>query len=666
MKGFRLCLLLPVLVLVASVNGQYWFQFGAKAGSFSHGNNGASVAIYTVTGQHPTSGSLAFWVGEDLSNGAFLQVGYVIENESGYYPSSCNYLSCSGYEQLGTGQAEWFYEYFLPDSYNTSFMGGIGPAGSAGSTGSKHTYGFYSEGNNWIFTFDGQKIGEVNLGTNNSGLGVPVAYGEIANTNNSQTYISPVVIYNLSYYEGNTLLLSRDGYSYIGYGYGSETLLSNPYGVEEVNNRSNYFEVGSYLPSPENGYQLWSIGYHLAISSRYGNVSSNSTYLAYSNVGIYAPQEINESNGSREFFLGWNGTGAGAYRGPDNRATVKLDSNVSEVADWEKQYLVRIYSYSGNVSDVWSNANSIVEFNLSTPFIYLNATAREAFTGWSNGDTSLNGSAEANRSLSIRPIYKREYFVKAYSQYGNATGSGWYANGSVATLAVSPAAIYLNNTARLHLYSWNGNYTNSSNLKIKVNRPISEYAGFRKQYLVEISGEMQNGYAISGQVQFYIDKNKYNSSAFLFSNRSYSVTGAYYKGILIPLNYTINASSPSNVHIPLPVSNIEIYTSSIFGVPVNATDHLIFANGTKVTMQSGNQGLIYLYGVPYGEASGYAEVDGIDYPINMQGGGVDKIVLVTYYDIAIFAGVAVLAFIVREVILMEFERRGVHRRRKST
>jgi len=114
MREFRFALLTIVIVafLAGNVFAQYWFQFGARSGNSASFNNGARVEIQTITPQNLTSGSLGFWVGEILSNGAFIQVGYLIENATGNYPAICTESGCTNYEEIKAGDAEWFYEYF--------------------------------------------------------------------------------------------------------------------------------------------------------------------------------------------------------------------------------------------------------------------------------------------------------------------------------------------------------------------------------------------------------------------------------------------------------------------------------------------------------------------------------------------------------------------------
>jgi len=251
-----LLIVLLIKMFAGNIFAPYWFQFGAKSGSSSSFNNGAKVEIQTIVPQNITNnGLLAFWVGETLSNGAFLQVGYEIESKTGYYSAVCNESGCTNAEKIKASDAEWFYEYYTSNAQG-KYFGAIGPDGSAGANGTFNTYGFYSAGDTWYFTFDGQIIGNINLETNNSGINIPEAVGELAGVNTNNVYIKDVIFSNLYIYKNGNWLPVSSGYAYINYGTGSKKILRNPYGVEELNDKMNYFIVGSGLPQ-FNGEQLW-------------------------------------------------------------------------------------------------------------------------------------------------------------------------------------------------------------------------------------------------------------------------------------------------------------------------------------------------------------------------------------------------------------------------
>ena len=112
----------PGILIVAGIdNASYWFQAGVRGSTGSNSNNGASVQIETVLPQNLGTGTMGFWAGENLPNGAFLQIGYLVENESGLFPTNCTRSGCSSSEYIGEGDAEWFYR-------RTSFPETIAPS----------------------------------------------------------------------------------------------------------------------------------------------------------------------------------------------------------------------------------------------------------------------------------------------------------------------------------------------------------------------------------------------------------------------------------------------------------------------------------------------------------------------------------------------------------
>ncbi|MGI0134032.1 MAG: hypothetical protein ACREBW_03630, partial [Candidatus Micrarchaeaceae archaeon] len=341
MRGYKFGLLaacaLVCMTLVGSASAQYWFQSGVRGSNDAAQNTGAGISMQTVY-QPAVNGSLGYWIGEDLSNGAFLQVGYEITNSSGYYPSECNVQGCDGNVYLTAGNPTWFWEYFPSGYVGSSFLGGIGPDSSAGTNNSFHTYSFRSNGGSvWSFYFDNTTLGSVDLGALTSGPNPPSAFGEYAETNTNGYQMQAVAFKNMTFYQNGKSYLVPQGFSYIGYGKGSEEGLPNLYGVQETGNRTDYFQVGSGL-SLASQTTLWTLGYSLHIGSQYGNLTGGGNYKAYSKVDIFAPSHVNVSNGTREAFVGWRGSGSGSYTGNATMASVQMYGNVTETAVWQKQY----------------------------------------------------------------------------------------------------------------------------------------------------------------------------------------------------------------------------------------------------------------------------------------------------------------------------------------
>ncbi|MEM3791605.1 MAG: hypothetical protein QXL16_02660 [Candidatus Micrarchaeaceae archaeon] len=637
MRGFRLFLLLLFLTAYSS-EAEYWFQFGAIAERSASFNYGAMVYIKTVSQPVPKSGSLGFWVGETLSNGAFIQVGYLIQNQSGNYPSLCTELGCKDYEYIPAGQPEWFYEYF-PPGWTGGFLGAIGPVGSAGKNGTINRYGFYSIGNTWYFQFNNETLGSEDLGTDNSGPYLPVAFGELANSSGAYSYINPVTFFNFSIYKYGTFIGVGSATAYIGYGVGSKTNVPDPYGVEEVGNKVNYFVVGSGLPN-NNGSILWEKGYYLRVDSEYGNTSESGNYSQYTSVEISEPKYFYISNTERAVFEGWKGYGIGSYTGPSNSTSIIMEGDITEVAEWKVEYLVNVSSTQGEAyGSGWYENGSVANYSISSPIIYVGNDTRYVFLGWSNGYNGVKGSFVVDSPINITAKFEKQYFVNVTPQ--NATlGSGWYNEDSMARILVKYLALNQSPSERLAFYSWsNGN--RSPELSLLVNAPIHMNAIFKKEYFVNINAVTAEGN--KAYVNYYVvDNSMFEGSGFLFEGNA-TIQLANYKGYNITLNQKADLEGPENITVTLPLFNVNIKTTDIFGIPAKTTLVINFPNGTQERIES--KGDVELYSVPFGKVYGEAYYLGVPFSFFSEGGGNVYIRVISAEDIILVISIIVFLFI---------------------
>lgn len=660
MKKYNLGLCFLAFLLLFSISGvvnaQYWYQYGVRAGVTSNQNSGAAVSIQTITPQLSNSGSLGYWVGETLDNGAFLQVGYVIENQSGMYPALCDKTGCYNYQHLNAGDAQWFYEYF-PSGYEGGFLGELGSDGSAGKNGTFHRYAFYASNGNWYFTFDGNILGNVSLGTTSSGVGIPVAFGEVANTTGISSDVSKIVFSNFSVYKSGGFRQVQEGLSYIGYGVGSKTNLLNPYGVQEIGNRINYFEVGSNLPQPQNNTILWNLGYVLKTVSQYGNLSNNTNYVAYSNVKISAPSFVQLNSTTRMMFTGWQGSGLGAYSGPLNATQISMNSNITETASWQKQYYLNASSqYGGTYGSGWYNNGSTVSYGIQSNLTQTSATSREKFAGWSNGNIQSNGSTKVNAPVLIAANWHAQYFVNVQSLYDNVSGGGWYDNGSIAQISVSTKAMQVSNNTQLGFYQWSNGKTNQ-NIQIPVTGPIILSAQYRYLYQTKLETKSAQGANLS-QVALYSDDLVVANDAYLFGGVDYNISSAYYKGVKMAIKQNFSVDSPQTVQVVLPVYSASISSRDIFGLPINSSLTVSFSNTSTQSMYTGANGTVLFQNVPYGYVTGTVTYLGISQNIGLRNGSTAQVTFVSLLDIEIFALVIVIIGISYFVAKRHFRQGG--------
>ena len=235
-----------------ATTGAYWFQVGATGDPSSAGHYGASVMIRTVYDQ-ANNDAHSYWVGGYLSNGAFIQVGYLTTVSTDGRPYCC----------------AWFYEYF--ESQNSSCCPPvIGPELSAGPMGSWHSYKMDSNLNGtWSFYMDGKLLTlpsgtgsgtTPNLGTNNSGNQPPAALAEVADALNDKDTLGPAEFGSLTYRSSaqpSDWHSVPKGLGLVTYGAPSKKDIPNPYGSVEITGVDNDFLAGSRVPQPVPNTVFW-------------------------------------------------------------------------------------------------------------------------------------------------------------------------------------------------------------------------------------------------------------------------------------------------------------------------------------------------------------------------------------------------------------------------
>jgi hypothetical protein len=643
MKGFsgsgaRTSVLVAAVLLIAALgltHAQYWFQTGARGSTADAQNGGGSVQIETVYQPgYAQGGSFGFWVGENLANGAFLQTGYEIPNVSGMYPTNCTSGGCTGDTYIAGGTPTWFWEYFPAGYSGGAFYGGIGGNGSVGPYGKFNTYSFNYSYGTWNFYFNGVKIGSANLGAQSSGANPITAFAEYADVYNNTTPMAIVDFRNLSTYTNGVYRLVQKGYSYVGYGSGSETSLKNLYGIQEVAPYTNYFEIGSGLQIPANFTQLWAIGYKLNIRSQYGNINSSVNYSAYSQVKLSAPHAINVSNNVRLVFAGWTGTGDGSYTGTSANETITMNGNINETAEWTTQYYLNVTSaYGSAYGSGWYDTGASARYGMSANTIPIGYGSREVFVGWSNGSSSLNATVTIDSPKTISAEWKTQYLVSATSQYGSAYGSGWYDANSTAHVYISDGIEQINSTNRNAFVGWSNGDKNMS-IYIAANRSVLVEAMFAPQVLVNFKFTNAYGAPIYANV-LYANGEQLNSTAFVFANTVYTVEDVLYKSTdVAPRNSTFVLSAPGTVTVRLPVFNVTVQAESVFGTPLNASVGLSFKNGSTYSGYLGTSGAVTLHDVPYGYLSGSAKYMGTTKPVQTEDESSVKLVFLTLLQIA--------------------------------
>ena len=270
------------------------------AGVFN--NTGASISMQTIY-QNYTYGtwsiSLSESVGElgvggIVKSGAYIAVGYDISNESGPFYASCSPSGCFGTVNLIAGNPYWFCDY-SPIGSPSKIYSEIGLSSLLTINGAFNTYYLKPNGAVWSAYLDGNKICDIQLNTSNSTWDPPTV---------GVTYSSPAGIYvpmkitqfrNFSIYTTNVFSPVSKGYAAAGYLAGNASPPQNLYGIQEIDNQSNYFGIGSGLNVPSEGALLWNTSPRAA-STTSVMISSTATTMSIKTSSVTTTVSASPSN----------------------------------------------------------------------------------------------------------------------------------------------------------------------------------------------------------------------------------------------------------------------------------------------------------------------------------------------------------------------------------
>jgi len=386
-----------VVILPANGTSVYNLQVGAFGDGGSIGNIGVQVEIrthiYTIAAP---AFSDAFWVGDNLANGAFIQFGYELQVPGSYCTYSVVVVgqnSCQGpMTSVGDGDPRWFWEFWpnILDPSTYSFgMEQFG--GSVGSEGSWHSYRIIAVPQaGWNLELDGLSVAVVNSPWVESSQPVYVVAEEVTSKAQASGNLGPVEFRNLSYYKDSAW-------------HGVETLsaisncgalnpycgVSIPYGVSVEG--PNDILAGAGMKVRKDGEYLWGWLILIITFPTSGvvvvdgkNYDSGSIKLAvppgFDSISIEPIIPI--GNGSRLRFDHWSDDSLAVNR------TIRVTSDTSLEAIYVSQYELTIESQHPVTGSGWYDVGSIANFSTPTYPIFANNSVW-SFSGWYDQNGTL-------------------------------------------------------------------------------------------------------------------------------------------------------------------------------------------------------------------------------------------------------------------------------------
>jgi len=347
-------LLLDLIVLAAPLpQSQSTFKVGAWGDDASRNNLGVQAQIETHTYVSPQNSLDYFWVGDDLSDGAFIQFGFSLE--PGNYclngvVKEANLACTSPTERVADGDGRWQWQYW-PNRFVPEYYFQIGPQASAGVNGSTHVYTILpGPSSSWSFALDGRVIANTTFALSRSQDPVlVVAEGSASNVTRS---LGPVRFDNISYFNGVkwTQVNSLVALSYCGISVGCA---ANQYGADSIG--ADSIIAGSGVPRATDGTLLWtselvqlSINVHpgvqFILTSALGQDSFSGNASVQVPEGMFAYISLPDTASSSPGLLGWVG-GQDRFQGWEGSIESKnltivvlMDSDKEITATWSTDY----------------------------------------------------------------------------------------------------------------------------------------------------------------------------------------------------------------------------------------------------------------------------------------------------------------------------------------
>ena len=324
------------------------FKVGAWGDDASRNNLGVRVRIQTHSYAVPQSAFDYFWVGDDLSDGAFIQFGYSLE--PGVHcirgQVSGGTLECVRSELIGNSDARWEWQYW-PDRLKVNFLFGVGGSESAGHNATSHEYTIMATPlNTWSFLFDNETVAQTTFPSNPSiDPALIVAEGSVGN---STRQLGPTRFDALSYYDGLgwKLVDSLVSASYCGISIGC---VANQYGAVAVGPDS--IIAGSGVLRLADGTLLWTsqeermdIRVHPGVQFFVTSVFGTEQFTEKADVGLpkgmFAYVSLPDTDSATPGVLGWLGAQdhfhgwQGSVVSRNLTVRILVDSNQQITAIW--------------------------------------------------------------------------------------------------------------------------------------------------------------------------------------------------------------------------------------------------------------------------------------------------------------------------------------------
>jgi len=189
-------------------------------------------------------------------------------------------------------------------------------------------------------------------------------------------------------------------------------------------------------------YKVWE--FYLTVNTApegIGSPSGSGWYREGTSASFSAQGQVaGASEGIRYVFDRWTGD----YSGQGPSGTVTMDKPKAVTAVYRTQYYLDTGSSPSGLPDPgkdgWYDAGGKVSLSQPGKLVSGGPAKRYAFDHWLLDGQRVDGEAisvEMDSPHKLIAVYKTQYYLSVSSPYGDPKGSGWYDEGSTATISVN-------------------------------------------------------------------------------------------------------------------------------------------------------------------------------------------------------------------------------------
>jgi len=232
---------------------------------------------------------------------------------------------------------------------------------------------------------------------------------------------------------------------------------------------------------------IYDSSFYIRVTSIHGIVTGDGWYPKTADAFIVVSPETIATGTERNIFTGWSGT----IVTTDNPLEFEVYRSETLTAGWGEEYRLAIHSEFGNdIGDGWYDSWVMAWAGIAPDTIRLGETTKVYFNGWT-GDTTHTANPIGIVMTSPRDVtanWAKRHRIVATSDSGTVTGNGWYEDGAIADIEVSPTSIVTAPGERLNFECWYGLISpeTSADFSFDVYKPESLWAYWLTQYWVDV------------------------------------------------------------------------------------------------------------------------------------------------------------------------------------